>query len=645
MSLELAFKLLTPSQFQASTTAPNKSLIILAGPGSGKTLTLTLRIAFFLNSGIPPKNILISTFTRKSSNEMRKRLNSILPAHLDSDSLTLGTFHSCALTLLRANANKAGLSFDFRILSVNKQKKLLSEILQRYLEENDFSQLVIKGIKPLSEEQLAGILEEFNNDEKGNKLPPGCLNYVYGVICKAKLDKKFLKLLNRSFFKVFDEYNSKLREMKAIDMADILFLLVQILEKFPDVLNSYQERFKYIIVDEFQDTNSIQLDFLKLIGKRSFVTVCGDDDQAIYAWRGATTEVFSEFRNFFGGCETVVLSQNFRSTKEIVDKCGKLIRNNVSREIKNIDTRNADGCAVEVVVTESIRKEIAYVRNCIVKMPGEFKDKAVLFRLNRVGNEFLRDFNENGIPVKSRKKQVNFEKTDLNLLSYLKVILDPSDDQSLLKIFNWPKRSLGESSKTRLKNTSSCRNLTLYQSLEFIVRQNSGKNLKGFIDLYTVLSYCIQNIKSLSPFEILRKLTTRYELTPCLTLLKFSEAFKSSGPEVLKDFIDMVSESDDPNSITLSTIHQAKGQEWDTVFIVRLNEGVLPCTEDIEEERRLAYVAATRAKNKLILTCSMSSSNGENTVPSRFIDEFFSDFNLKQGVTLTPTKELKITQH
>lgn len=645
MNLELAFKSLTPNQFLASTSDTNKSLIILAGPGSGKTLTLTLRIAFLLNSGIPAKQILISTFTRKAANEMRKRLNNILPAHLDSESLTLGTFHHCALNLLRANANKAGLPFDFRILSTSKQKKVLNEVLQNYLQANDFSKLVIKGVKPLSEEQLAGMLEDVESEENGNKLPVGCLNYVYSVVCKAKIDRKCLKLLNRPFFGVFEEYNRKLRDLKGIDMSDILFLLVNVLEKYPDVLNSYQNRFKYVIVDEFQDTNSIQLEFLKLIGKSSCVTVCGDDDQAIYAWRGATNEVFNEFRSFFPNCKTVILDQNFRSSGEIVEKCGKLIMNNLNREVKNIQTENPVGCAVEVIIAENTRKEMMYIRNFISKSGGEFKEMAVLYRLNRVGNEFLNDFSQNGIPVKSRKKQVNLEKAEINLVSYLKVILNPSDDQSFLAIFNWPKRSLGDSSKIRLKNTASCRNFSLYQSLEHIVKQNSGKNQKGFLDLYTILSFCIQNLSTLNGFQIIQKLITRYDLPPCHTLLQLSESFKSSGPESLNEFIDSISLSEDPNSITLSSIHQSKGQEWETVFIVRLNEGVIPCTEDIEEERRLVYVAATRAKSKLILTCSMTSQNGENIVPSRFIDEFFADIGKKNSFVLTPSKELKITRY
>ena len=645
MNLELAFKSLTPNQFLASTSDTNKSLIILAGPGSGKTLTLTLRIAFLLNSGIPPKQILVSTFTRKAADEMRKRLNNILPAHLDSESLTLGTFHHCALNILRANANKAGLPFDFRILSTSKQKKVLTEVLQDFLQANDFTKLVIKGVKPLSEEQLTGILEDVEREDKGNKLPAGCLSYVYSVICKAKIDRKCLKLLNRPFFGVFEEYNRKLRDQKGIDMSDILFLVVNVLEKYPDVLSTYQNRFKYVIVDEFQDTNSIQLEFLKLIGKSSFVTVCGDDDQAIYAWRGATSEVFSEFRSFFPECQTVVLDQNFRSSGEIVEKCGKLIMNNVNREVKNIRTGNAFGCAVEVIIAENTRKEMTYIRNFIRKSGGEFKEIAVLYRLNRVGNEFLNDFSQNEIPVKSRKKQVSLEKTEINLVSYLKVISNPSDDQSFLSIFNWPKRSLGDSSKVRLKNTASCRNLTLYQSLEHIVKQHLGKNQKAFLDLYTILSYCIQNLSKLNAFQILQKIISRYDLPACHTLLQLSEPFKSLGAESLNDFIDSVSLSEDPNSVTLSTIHQSKGQEWETVFIVRLNEGVLPCTEDIEEERRLAYVAATRARSRLILTCSMASQNGENIVPSRFIDEFFADLGKKNSFVLTPSKELKITRY
>jgi DNA helicase-2/ATP-dependent DNA helicase PcrA len=648
MKVQNSFSVLTSTQLRAATSDLKKSLIILAGPGSGKTLTLTYRIAFMLNQGVDPKTILIATFTRKSANEMKKRLSSLIPVHFDTDQMMIGTFHSCALSLLRANANRAGLTFDFKIASNSKQRKFLQEVLLDYLKENNFEELVVKGVKPLSAEQVSAILEDVGNDEKSeNKLPTGSLEYVLSVICKVKIDRNCLKVLNRAFFKVFEAYNQKLKENKMVDMPDLLFLMVELLDSAPDVLEALRNRFKYVVVDEFQDTNSIQLEFLSMIAARASVTVCGDDDQSIYAWRGADFKVFDNFKKTFPQHFQVILNENFRSTKEIVKKSAKLIENNLNREFKDFRTGNQNGCPVDVIISESFRNEIVHVRRfikAIIDDGGSYRNIAVLYRLRKTGAEFLEYFKEQMVPVRASHDGMLLEKSERKLVFYLKVIVDQMDNEAFNEIVNWPKRKLGDSSRLRIRHTASYDGVSLYQALEKISKQG-GKNQKGFLDLYTILSFFIKNLDFLSPFEILLKIINRYELPQPKTLLKLAEKFKEKGKNSILSMIEAVDSSENQEALTLSTIHQAKGQEWDVVFLVRLNEGTLPVSDEIEEERRLAYVGATRAKSRLILSCSMTDSRGENIVPSRFLDEFFAEDQEKRRSPLTPSKELKQLNH
>ena len=642
MTVPNTFSTLTSNQLKASTSDLAKSLIILAGPGSGKTMTLTFRVAYMLNCGVEPKSILISTFTKKSANEMKRRLSSIIPAHFDLDSIQIGTFHSCALSFLRANANRVKLSYDFKIASAKKQQKIMKEVLEDYLKTGTFDELVIKRIKPLSDDQVNAIMEEFLIEDESSGLPAGCLKYVFRVMCLVKLDRKCLKVLNRPFLKVFEAYNKRMREEKIIDMCDILFLTVEMLENNKDVREALQNKYKFIIVDEFQDTNSIQFELLSLIGKKAAVTVCGDDDQAIYGWRGATHEVFEEFKKSFAGCEMVILNENFRSTGEIVKKSAMLIGNNLNREFKDLITNNPNGPTVEVIIAESPRKECSYIASLIQSLLSpttQYKDISILYRLNRVGSEISSYLKSQNLPLRSSQEAI-LDKSERNLLSYLKLILDPNDNLSFQSVQNWPKRGLGDSSRLRIRNTASYYNLSYYRSLEFIVKQGKGKFQKAYNDLYLILSFLIKNSESFSPFEILHKIVTRYSLAVPENLMKAAEKFQNKGKATIAEFLDSVLADEDQNAITCSSIHQAKGQEWQVVVLARLNEGTLPVGDDLEEERRLAYVAATRARSRLVLSCCMSNSKGESIVPSRFLDEFFCESQEKRpGVT--PTKELK----
>ncbi|OMJ80705.1 hypothetical protein SteCoe_18955 [Stentor coeruleus] len=624
--------------------------MILAAPGSGKTLTLTLRIAYLLNNNTNPKNICAVTFTKKAGDELKKRLESILPIHFDIKKLTIGTFHHCALKILRANASKVGLSFDFEIVTGRRQRNVIEEVLIEYLKYNSFEDLVLDDAKLLTDEEIQCIMEDIGSEDVRNysgTLPVGSIKYVNSVICSAKINKDFLRSLNSKFFQVFDKYNSKLRSIKAIDLPDILFMAIGMFEKYPKVLENYQRRFKYLIVDEFQDTNSTQFEFIRLLGQNSNVTVCGDDDQAIYGWRGATVNIFEDFKQAFKSSNTIILNQNYRSTQNIVKICQSLIEKNPHRESKNVFSSGELGIIPQVFISENPKQEANLVCKTIktlIKEGWDYKDMAILYRLHLVSTEFIIEMEKNSIPIKTKSKTIHFDKKELGLISYLRVIFNQNDNEAFMNIFNWPKRNLGDAAKTRLKYTASCKNLSLYSTLEFISSNFKGKNSKEFKELYDLLNHYIYLIPTLNPNDLIAKLSSKLNLGQQFQLLELSEKFTGLGKETLNEFLQSINVCQIPNNVTLCSIHQAKGMEWDIVFVVRVNEGILPAGDDVNEERRLAYVAGTRAKKRLFLTASMNGNKGENMLPSRFLDEFFDeDFKEKNRGMETPSKEVKFS--
>lgn len=367
------FRNLNRNQFQAATEYIEKPLMIIAAPGSGKTLTLTLRIAYLLNLNIHPSKILVLTFTKKAALEMKRRLSTNLPRHVRIDDLTVGTFHHFALIVLRSNAGRAKIPYDFSIVSGTKQKKILESALFDFLKKYKEDDLYQENIEPLSEEQLAimqdDLIIDFAHDNERRSslnLRPGAFSYINGVICRAKVDRTVLEKLNRPFQMLFFIYNSKLREAKSIDLGDILYLTTNMLRNSPQVLDNYRRKYDYILVDEFQDTNSMQLELIELIGKHAKVTVCGDDDQAIYGWRGATSRVFDEFRELYPDSEKVILDENYRSTQHIVNLSQGLIINNKKRESKQVYTNNDLGFKCKIFIAHSVREEAKEVVNTLL---------------------------------------------------------------------------------------------------------------------------------------------------------------------------------------------------------------------------------------------------------------------------------------
>ena len=623
MNLDRIFKFCSDKQKEAATQYIDRHLVIFAAPGSGKTLTLTARIACLLNRGVKPHQIFAATFTKKGADDMKKRLQALLPRHFLLDGMALGTFHHCALSILRANAKAAGVSWNFTIVSSAQQKILFEEALQEFSLKYNVEDIVSSEMKLLSREKIRAVLEEYEEDQDNN--PLNSLNFLYSVICSAKADMDLYNNLSAELLILLSLYNKRLRSNKFIDMMDILFLTVNLFTNSPSILETYRKKYRYILVDEFQDTNSMQLQFIVLLARQAFITVCGDDDQAIYGWRGASSHVFSQFLEHFPTAQTVVLCDNYRSTQLIVNTAQSLIRNNKIRKPKDVIAAKGIGQEPEVIIIESCKKEaviIARLAEFYINKGCLHSEIAVLCRMHSIAKGILEELELKSIPIKSVSKKIYFNNNEIGVVSFLKLIVDSSDEIAFMIIFNWPKRKLGDKAKKRIQYISNYKRLSLYESLKYIVESTKDPP-KGFRELYNSICAFSQKSKSYSPSEMVNLIVSDFRLKDCQSLEKAAEPYLVvDSLDVFLQGIDCLEDSD---KVTVTTIHQAKGQEWDIVIVPRMNEGYLPANSNVEEERRLAYVAATRAKKHVIFTCVMTGNQGEMLAPSRFIDELFAN--------------------
>lgn len=630
MNLDKVFKFCSQKQKEAATQFIDKNLVILAAPGSGKTLTLTARIAFLLSKGVKPHQIFAVTFTKKGANDMKKRLASLLPPHFLLDGMALGTFHHCTLSILRANAKVAGVSWNFSVVSGLELRKIFEKALGEFAVHYDINEILTR---PLFMNTKNGYFENFN-EEPTSQFPLQTVISFFTIISNAKSDMKYYENLPNDLLKLFDIYNKHLRGHKNIDLFDLLFLTLRMFLNNKAILETYQKKYKYVLIDEFQDTNPMQLQFISLLAKHACVTICGDDDQAIYSWRGASSQIFSDFSELFPS-ETILLTQNYRSTQSIVKISQNIIQNNVARRKKDIFGCGEIGERPEVIIEETCKKEEETIAKLIlfyVKKGFFYRNFAVLSRSNRTIVDLASHLSHKEIPIKSLEKKCYFNTSETGVFSFLKLILNCENEEAFMIVFNWPKRKLGEKAKKRIQYISNYKKLSMFHSLEFIVN-NTQNPLKGFVELYTQILLFKEKSQNLSPADLVQYIIKSFNLKDCKQLEEIAEAYVDLG--TLEFFLQSVDSCDETDKITLTTIHQAKGQEWDIVIIVRTNDGHLPLHNcDLEEERRLAYVAATRARKHLIFTCAMIGNQGDALVPSRFLEEFFAE-NLKRPSAIT----------
>ncbi len=628
------------------------AVLVVAGAGSGKTRLLTHRIAYLIKEKhVSPYNILAITFTNKASKEMKERCDQIVG---QEGNVWISTFHSMCARILRKEIEALGdYTNNFTIYSDQDSDKVFKNI---------FSNLKID-----KDETKKSIMFHISNLKNNN-------------LSIQEYEKLYSYLSNFDYIKkTYLMYENELKKANALDFNDLLNKTYELFVKCPNVLEKYQERFKYILVDEFQDTNKIQYDLVKLLaGKYKNIFVVGDEDQCIYTWRGANYNNIFDFQNDFENVKVFKLEQNYRSTKNILNLANELIKKNKSRIDKNLWTNKSEGKKPEVRLVYDEREEAEIVAREIVDLVQNegysYSDFAVLVRLNALTLPFEEKFLTYNISHRIYGGFKFYERAEIkNLISYLRLFLNPRDDISFLRIINFPKRGIGDSAIKTLttianENELSLMNLVL-QSEKFELGALT-KKLENFKKIYISLLSSYEDLtlsnfveKVIKDFDIKSAYASGSEedLERQLNINTFISAvqeFEKNNPGgTLLDFLEsvtLVSDIDtmdsENNAVTIATIHSVKGLEFRYVFIVGLEEKIFPISraygkdEDMEEERRLMYVAITRAKENLMLTrCRTRFLYGrrEYEIDSRFLKELGLSGQEKMSPQLSPEQKFQ----
>lgn len=633
----LNLETLNPQQKEAVMTTEGP-LLILAGAGSGKTKVLTYRIAFLIDAGITtPDNILAVTFTNKASAEMKHRIKSILKETTRGGDVQeipwMGTFHSICMKILRRNAQHIGFDNNFTVYDSQDQQSAVKEAMKR-----------------------------LNIDIKETN-PRAVLNYISSAkneLIESSVYESYADgYFQERVAEIYPVYQKVLKENNAMDFDDLIMNTVKLLVENKNILQYFQNTFKYILVDEYQDTNHAQYVLITMLAKE-YQNICcvGDDDQSIYAFRGATIKNILSFEKDYPDAKVIKLEQNYRSTKKILDASYSVISKNRSRKDKKLWTENDDGeniCLYEASDEESearfviskieeIRKKNEYPADEI------YKNFAVLYRTNAQSRSLEESFINSGIPYRIVGGVKFYERKEIkDIISYLRLFINPRDNNSLERIVNLPKRGIGNKTIEEYKLRSSSESKGI---LEYMVENVSSLAAggKSFVAMYQDL------LEASKKMQIVDFINYVLERTGYVKMLKDGTLENESRienlkelitvasrydedlpPEGLRSFLEEVSllegisaENESDNVVTLMTIHSAKGLEFDHVFVVGVEEGLFPHTNSIldqkemEEERRLAYVAITRAKKNLYLSHAVSrryfGSIQRNPI-SRFIED------------------------
>ena len=597
-------------------------LLIIAGAGAGKTKTLTTKIAFLIEEkNVNPRNILAITFTNKAAKEMKDRLYMQIGSL--SKELQVSTFHSFGLKLLRENYETLGYDKNFVIM------------------DSEDSLTVVKKI-----------LKDANYDPKIYN-PKAIRNKISS--CKNEMmtpdinDKYAVSDYEKVIKEVYEKYERKLHMNNSVDFDDLLLLPIQLFKKNPDVLDKYQELYQYILIDEYQDTNEAQYILTKLLSaKNRKITCVGDDSQSIYSFRGANYKNILNFEKDYKDAKTILLEQNYRSTSNILDAANQVIKNNKMRKDKNLWTSRGEGEKIKYYRSFNERDEAQYVIRKIKEMVNrgiEYKDMAILYRTNAQSRVLEEEMLKENFPYKVIGSFYFYSRKEIkDLIAYLRLIHNSKDNISLLRVINTPKRGIGLKTIENLTLKADTEGISIYEAID------SGKELE-FKNLIERLKEVSQNLtltelidKVLDSSGLKQELESEGSLEAEVRLENLEE-FKSitksfeerEGLISLEDFLleislisDVEEYKDDPNRISLMTVHSVKGLEFDRVFVVGMEEGIFPHmnslmeNSEIEEERRLCYVAITRAKEELHLINARRRTlfGKEQANPvSRFISE------------------------
>lgn len=641
---------LNPNQLEAATHVDGPMMVI-AGAGSGKTKVLTYRIAYLMEKGVDPFNILALTFTNKAAREMKERIANVV-GESEARNVTMGTFHSVFAKILRYHSDKIGYPNNFTIYDSQDSRSLLKSIIKEMGLDD-------KVYKP-------GLVHSRISSAKNNLISPQQYEANAEIVGEDRMSGK------PKLFIIYKQYEARCFKAGAMDFDDLLFKTNILLRDFPDVLNFYQHRFRYILVDEYQDTNYSQyLIVKKLAALYENICVVGDDAQSIYAFRGANIENILNFRKDYPDYKLYKLEQNYRSTKNIVDAANSIIAHNKDQIKKKVWTQNEDGNTIKVLRTLTDNEEGRVISNAIFeakKAKGlDYKDFAILYRTNAQSRSFEEALRKLNLPYKIYGGLSFYQRKEIkDIISYYRLAANPKDEEALKRVINYPRRGIGNTTMEEVTVAANRYGVSIWEVISdfetYPVSMNTAakKKMQAFATMITSFGIKLETTPAFDLAQeiaqssgILKELyddrspegVARYEnIQELLAGIKEFTVSQEEGVLVsLSDFLidvalltDADNESEeDRNKVTLMTIHASKGLEFPYVYIVGLEENLFPSQmslhsrTELEEERRLFYVALTRAETSCTLSYSMSRYKwGQATTsePSRFIQEIDDKF-------------------
>tara|TARA_B100000795_G_C22801779_1_gene442322 strand:+ start:170 stop:2200 length:2031 start_codon:yes stop_codon:yes gene_type:complete len=654
---------LNPQQ-QAALKYIDGPLLVLAGAGSGKTSVITQKIAYLVeHCDIPARNIAAVTFTNKAAREMKARVSNLLSAQR-SKGLTVSTFHNLGLTIIRTEIKTLGFKSGFSILDQEDCRNLLKELLVRHSELDD---------------KLIDTVQNTISNWKNALLEPGNATSVANSTGE------------QSIAMLYERYQRALKAYNAVDFDDLIMTPVMLFREHPEVLAKWQRRIRYLLVDEYQDTNLAQYELVKtLVNEKQALTVVGDDDQSIYAWRGARPENLMQLQEDFPSLEIVKLEQNYRSTGRILGAANKLIDNNPHLIPKTLWSELGPGDPLRFITSENEDTECERVVNEIIDMRlkrrCKYSDFAVLYRGNYQAKLVEIKLQTQSIPYEITGGQSFYAKTEIkDVMAYLRLVINTDDDNALLRIINTPRRQIGPTTLERLGDYANKRGLSMYAAIDEVALSasmpaNNLERLKAFKSWITGVQ---KNIYSGNPIAAVNEMLSDADYLGWLhqnassdpvaqkrwdnvnfLLAQLTQALKTDQQDeptkngdsaienaisklILRDILDREQEESADDKVQLLTLHAAKGLEFLHVFMIGMEEGILPHKNSvdggqIEEERRLAYVGITRAQRTLTMTSARQRTQfGEtsSTTPSRFIDELPEDDLIRIGAGIEASEE------
>ncbi len=620
------------SEQQKAVTTTDGPLLVLAGAGSGKTKVLTYRIAYLIeNKKAMPYNILAITFTNKAAQEMRDRVEALVGE--DVNDMWVRTFHSACVRILRKDIEKIGYGNNFNIIDADDQKSLIKNVIKDLnLDDKKFPPKVVLGEISRAKEKLVSP-ENFEN-HFGNDYRMSLVARIYG------------------------EYQKRLNKANCLDFDDLILKTVELFEKNEDVLSFYQKKFRYILVDEYQDTNHAQYRLISLLAKaHRNLCVVGDDDQSIYKFRGADIKNILDFEKEFPEATVIRLEQNYRSTQNILSAANAVIKNNTERKGKNLWSDKGSGEKITDFKTATDRDEAYMISSKAKSLFGcgrNYKDMAVLYRTNAQSRVLEEVFMRSSIPYRVLSGLRFYERMEVkDIISYLKLIKNPDDNIALMRVINVPSRKVGKATLDMIESIANRENTSMFTA----IKDHLDEMKDGVVKFYEIISSLLEDVKTLTVDEIVQNtiektlyedyLKSNYEnfedrKENISQLVSGAADYMNASPDPsFSDYMDnlaLISDIDNydetADAMSLMTIHTAKGLEFPVVFLCGMDEGLFPSVasimdeSEVEEERRLCYVGITRAKEELYLSGAKSRMMYGKTTPykpSRFMGEIPSE--------------------